>query len=552
MSGSKKIKPNAGKGPGKSLPGSLFNRYWMALALVVLTFVVYGNSLQNQFVFDDHFLIVNNSALGNWSDLGKVFISNYQPGQNIDVSTNYYRPIVMLSLGIDKMVWGLRPFGFHLTNILLMALLAVSINALLLDLFAEEKISLLAVLLYLVNPIHTESVSFISGRTDLLATLMMVAALLFYVRWRETGKQTVLMLSLAAWLAALGSKESALVFPVILLGMELITGKNGEARIRRREYLYYLAVLAIFLIARYLVLRHNSYWREDVIDVSSVGTVFQKNWRYLKLILWPSRLSTYYTDVFKAGLSGWISSLLLLTVPAILIYLSRKREGMIIAFSGVLFLWGSLPAMGLVRNSSGVEFGERFVFFSSLGIALLMAWAFVRLTEGTRQGAWKYGAIALLAIYGSFLGYKTVRQNRVWVNDQTLFKEMARTSPQSYLAQYNLANEYAKRRQADSAVVHYQKAIEIKPTNIDAINNLGVLFFMMGKYALAEGEYRKAVVLNPRSPVVYYNIGLCYQQRGLAQDASHWYRLALEKDPFFRPAGSALELIENDDTKGKK
>ncbi|MDQ7798454.1 MAG: tetratricopeptide repeat protein [Candidatus Edwardsbacteria bacterium] len=542
--------------PGKNRPAFLLGKYWMALALVVLTFAVYGNSLQNQFVFDDLYAINHNAGVGAWADLGKVFVTNYQPwSQSLDAeknnSSNYYRPIILLSFGLSKLIWGQNPFPFHLTNVIMMALLAVFWYALVWDLSSHRWLAFLASLLYLLNPIHTEVVAFINGRTDLTAALFIIGSLYFYWKWRKDNKIWRLIVSVISWLVALGSKEIAVVFPVILLSMELLQSHGRKKNIWRFEHVYYLAIFLLFLTARYLVLKNNLYWQKDILDFSAIGTIAPKNWRYLKLILWPADLSTYYTEVFKAGLSGWIGSLLLLALPAVLIYLSRKWKDVIVAFSSVLFLWGSLPAMGLVRNTSNVEFGERFVFFSSLGIALLLAWAFVKLIGRIKQRTWKYATIVLLVIYGSFLGYKTVRQNRVWESDHTLFREMARTSPQSFLAHFNLANEYAKRRQADSAIVHYQKAMEIRPDNIDAVNNLGVLYFMMGKYAQAEGEYKKAAALSPRSPVVYYNIGLCYQQRGLVRDASHWYRLALEKDPFFRPAGSALEFIENDSAKEK-
>jgi tetratricopeptide (TPR) repeat protein len=523
---------------------------------VVLTFVVYGNSLQNGFVFDDLFAINQNTGVNTWTDLGRVFVTNYQPwSQSLDAeknnSSNYYRPIILLSFGLSKLIWGQNPFPFHLTNVIMMALLAVFWYGLVWDLSSDRWLAFLASLLYLLNPIHAEVVAFINGRTDLTATLFIIGSLYYYWKWRKDNKIWQLIVSVISWLVALGSKEIAVVLPIILLSMELLQSCGRKKKIWRFEYVYYLVIFLLFLIVRYLVLKNNIYWQRDILDFSSIGTIGPKNWRYLKLILWPASLSTYYTDVFKAGWSGWISSLLLLILPAILIYMSRKKKDIFIAFSSVLFIWGSLPAMGLVSNTSNVEFGERFVFFSSLGISLLLAWVFVKLIGRIKQRTWKYAAIVLLVIYGSFLGYKTVRQNRVWRSDHTLFREMARTSPQSFLAHFNLANEYAKRRQADSAIVHYQKAMEIRPDNIDAVNNLGVLYFMMGKYAQAEGEYKKAAALSPRSPVVYYNIGLCYQQRGLLSEASRWYRLALEKDPFFRAARSALEFIENDRAQGK-
>lgn len=527
-----------GKGPIKA---SL-----VRLGLIALAVLVYGNTLANRFAFDDQQLIVRNPHIKSLSQLPQVFLYNYwlePPGAAVRFGNNAYRPLVHVTTAVDHAIWGLNPFGFHLTNLVLMALLGLALFEITFRLLGDGTLSAAAAGLYLVNPIHTEAVAFIMGRTDLLAGLLTILSLLFYWRWRGEGRRGLLSASLACWLAALLSKEMAAVLPAFILGLEITFGRSGWRKLWRREYLLYLAVFAAYFAVRQLVLRFNSPWQGDAWDPAALGTAAEKVWRYLALTVWPCKLNTYYTDAFKPTWWGWALAAPLLLLPlALAILASRIRAWAMPAWSSQLMIWGALPALGLIRNTSGVEFGERFFFLASYGAALLMAGLATAVAGRFKRRDVRLAALAVLAAYALALGVKAVGQNRVWRDDFTLFREMSLTSPNCFLAHFNLGNEYAQRGMADSAEVHYRRAIEIDSASVDVQNNLGTLCFMGGRMAEAEQAFRRAIGLGARTPTTYYNLGLSLFRQGKEAEARFWFGEALKRDPGFLPARRALGL----------
>lgn len=514
--------------------------------LIVLVLLVYGNSLANQFVFDDQLLVVGNRFIKSWIQLPKVFLYNYwlePPEASVKFGNNAYRPFVHVTLALDYALWGLRPVGFHLTNLVLMAILGLLLFELIIVFFQERFWAVIATSLYLVNPIHTEVVAFVMGRTDLLAGLLTVTALLFYWKWRQGGRGLFLALSLISWLLALISKEMAAALILIIAALELMYSRGEIRKIWRWEHLLFLLIFVLYALSRHLVLSLNSPWQGDTWDPGALATLAEKVGRYVILILWPFRLNTYYTDIFKPSIEGGIMSGFVLLLPLVLIGLAiRNRLWMKPAWAIQWLVLGTLPAMGIIRNTSGVEFGERFVFLSSFGVSLLLAWIFLFFSQASNRRAVKALMIALLFIYGSALGVKTARQNLVWRDNFTLFRQMSLTSPHCFLAHYNLGNEYVRRHQPDSAEAHYLKAIEIDSSSIDIYNNLGTLYFYQGDMTKAEKAFRHAVQLGPRTPIVFYNLGLSLYRQGRTQEAALWFMKALEKDPGFIPAKQALGI----------
>jgi hypothetical protein len=515
------------------------------VVLFIVSFILYGDSLRNGFVFDDHQIIVNNPSIKNWpKDLG-LFTSNYwfetHSRQNT-VPNNYYRPITLLSFAIDYQCWGANPIGFHLTNIFLFGLTLVVLFLLVEISFQSLSLALLAALVYGANPIHGEVVSFVGGRTDLLAGLFAVGAIHLYWTWRKLKKTIYLVISLVLWLMALGSKESAVTAPFIIAGMELTFGGRG-LRIWRREYFLYLIILAIYAALRFLALSGHTPWQGDSYDLTAVGTIPEKVWRYLNLTILPVNLSAYYTDRFTPTTAGLIGGIVLLILPVVVTFAPWFKNNRVPIFASQIFIWGLLPSLGFVRNTSNVEFAERFAFLSSFGVSLAIAWFFLTAARKACCRILTAAIISVLLTYSAWMGYMTFRRNSVWRNDLTLFQEMARTAPKSYLAHFNLGNELAKRGRFIESERHYKMAIELDSTQFDVFNNLGTLHFYNGRWGEAEKCFSRAAIINSSSPVIRFNCGLASLRQGKREEAIAWFKKALELDPMFKPAQKALENL---------
>jgi hypothetical protein len=157
-------------------------RRWPEAVLVAVTLLVYSGALQNGFVWDDDVLVVHNSEIRSLAGVPGLFARDTLPGRELG---DYYRPLQTLSYAVDYQLWGLDPFGFHLTSVLIHAAAALLLYRLAARLLGAREPALAAALLWAVHPVHTEAVTYVSGRSDPLAAALMLASLLLFARGRE-------------------------------------------------------------------------------------------------------------------------------------------------------------------------------------------------------------------------------------------------------------------------------------------------------------------------------------------------------------------------------
>ena len=199
------------------------------LAVTIATVLAYARTLSFEFVWDDVLLVARSQRLREWSSLPTVLASHFW--SEVHEGSHYYRPLVSLSYFLDLHVWGLNPFGFHLTNLLAHLATALAVLMLTRRLTGNLLAASIAGVAFALHPIHTESVAFISGRTDVLSTLLFLLALLGYARWRDGRGALALAGSLAAFFLALTAKEVAVTLPLILVLWDLlVTPGDGGAR----------------------------------------------------------------------------------------------------------------------------------------------------------------------------------------------------------------------------------------------------------------------------------------------------------------------------------
>ena len=196
---------------------------WLAVGLIIiLGLIAYANSFSNPFMWDDENLIVTNPYIKNIQLVKNLFTKDLAFGTQF---SNFYRPLQSLSFELDYYLWGLNPFGFHLTNLLLHIACALVIYFLFCLIFpAAKSIGLITALLFLVHPIQTEAVTYISGRADPQASLFMLLSIFFYIKHSlktRPKNRPYLLASVVCFILALLSKETALILPLLILLFEL-------------------------------------------------------------------------------------------------------------------------------------------------------------------------------------------------------------------------------------------------------------------------------------------------------------------------------------------
>ena len=283
------------------------------IIIAVLTVIIFYNSLFNDFVFDDESVIQQNQGITALSNIPKFFTG--EEGFH-KVIGNYYRPVVFTTYAIDYAIWKLNPFGYHLTNLLIHLIACLILFRILLILFSYSKfnllVSLLGTLVFACHPIHTEAVSWISGRTDSLFTLFFFAAFYFYLKSQkhsesEKYKQNILLMLLFFVLGLL-SKEMMITFPVIILLFDLIyTGFDSKfsfQNVKQRLPVYGLiaAVTILFLFVRHSALsgvpdRPNYLYFLGKDPMTVFATMVKTVPVYLRLMIVPVNLLYHYNGV---------------------------------------------------------------------------------------------------------------------------------------------------------------------------------------------------------------------------------------------------------------
>ncbi|MFQ5953246.1 MAG: hypothetical protein ACE5JK_07585, partial [Candidatus Omnitrophota bacterium] len=189
------------------------------LLVFIVAFMAYANTLPNDFIWDDEYLILNNSQIKSFVHLPNVFRTYVGYGsENIN---NFYRPIQEISNMIDYFLWGEYPVGFHLTNVVLHALVSMMVFVFLFYLTGSVMVSCIAALFYSVHPVHSEAIAYIAGRADSLYAFFMLLSLVFFIRYVNGFRKGENIPGRYAWsiiffILSLLSKEIIITMPILI------------------------------------------------------------------------------------------------------------------------------------------------------------------------------------------------------------------------------------------------------------------------------------------------------------------------------------------------
>lgn len=510
------------------------------LASCLLVFIVYFNSLNNKFVFDDQFLVVNNPFIKSFKFLPDIFkndIFRYTELVSSPVSQRY-RPIQILTYAMDYKLWKLNPIGFHLTNILIHLLNGILTYYLLRSVF-NEQIAKISGILFLVHPIHTSAVSYISGRADLLAYFFMLISMILFFKFIKQNSKIYFVISLVSTSFALLSRESALLLFLFLL-LFLI-----YAKVRPKYFLYIAPFIVLDLL--YLLLRSDILGR-GAVDFSVLTLPFLMRTvnflniiaRYLFILIFPLKLHLFRTTPYILSLSDTKAILSILCFLLALIMALRLRKNKLILFSLFWFLIGLSPVFIYMSGYDIKEamMAESWLYVSSAGFFIFFSYVLLKFK--------KLGRVLIICFF-IFFSFLTVVTNVYWRNDLILFTNILENSfPENYL-RINLAIYYLKNSLLEDAFAEIKKISLYYPDSIH-------LYYLLGSYYLEKGEpgraldnYRLALKRQKDFYAAYYYSAVCYDKLGQLDNALDFSLKCFELNPYFMP-----NLIKLGDLYSKK
>lgn len=476
--------------------GSLAGRFLIsapgvALILTILILLVYGSMLNAPFVWDDRALVLGDTRIRGLSldSLISIFTSDFLDTRgDSGIQYGYYRPLVSLSYAVDFLLWGKDPAGFHLTNIFLHAFTSMLFFFVLRRIGVPGHVSIAAALIFALHPMHTESVSWVSGRTDILAALFLLCAVRIWIEYQVRGGRGLYWLTLVFFVAALLSKEEAIILPFLLLFLPrgATDSRPRNVRVMVREIWAFFLVIFLYLLLRY---SNVPIGVESKLVIDKLGgavrfysMIPEAILRYIGMLLAPLHFDAYIQLPIDPQLISIRKVLILLTLSVGVVVAFMQLRRPIERFGIAIFFLGLIPVMNIVRITSPKDMGfmmaERFLYVPSLGFALLLASALSRFPRSVF-----YSVTALVL---SFYSFKLIGRNEVWQDEERFFRSEILDSPRASLLFYNLGLVSIKRHDLLGGLSHIETARKLEPDN-------GGLSFTEGLIYLTLGEKEKAL-----------------------------------------------------------
>src|SRR5215475_2511435 len=425
---------------------------------MAMAFLVYVNALHNPFVYDDYHTVIANTSILSLTNLVGIVLHDMT------------RPLVNFTYAVDRVTWGASPFGFHVTNVLLHVL-----NVGLFVLLASRGglgrgATFAASALFAVHPMMTEAVGYVSGRSEVLSATFFLAAMLCADRWCREGRRSSLVGMVAAWLAALLSKETAAMFPFVVYAYDAFTHPDDERRAQRvsRVYLPLMVVTILAGLLRLFVLVRIEYagqavwhWRFLLVDAD----VFR---RYLAMMVIPTGQAMFHevAAVDSAWRARVFADIAIVTAYVAATWRLRRRDGFAATGLAWFFLL-LLPSSVLIAFDQGEPMTEHRVYAASIGVFLAagsgMQWIGARLSDRGRLP--QIVALASLALVVLSFALETVERNIVWSSPIALWKESVDLAPQHPRPRLLLAEALSDAGRWDDAIEQYRVAIQLRPTD---------------------------------------------------------------------------------------
>jgi len=514
------------------------------LALLLLALIPYVNTLFSGFVYDDREQILENPYVHSFQYLGNVFGSTVWTFQGAQGLSNYYRPLMTLAYLLCYTLYGPIPFGFHLLNLVLHVAVVLLVFAVTRRLFGDRLPALLAAGLFALHPIHTESVAWIAGITDLELSVFFLLTFLLYLQLGDrTGSGLTRTAMLATYALALLSKEQALVLPFLAAAYEHFYRPEHHTTPRREKLSRYLPLFS--LAAAYVAFRAfalggfaPSVSRPELSWAGVLLSALALAGQYLWKLLWPLQLSAFY--VFHesqrlseprviAGLAG------LMTCALLFVWLWRRDRA---ASFSLLWMGATLAPVLNARWMPAGVFGERYLYLPSVGFCWLLGWGAARVwrvgAAAQRSGGLRMlrnAAPVAVAIVAVLYSVRTVERNRDWRSDEILYSKTLQQQPDAQIIRTNLGVVYFGRRDLVSAEREWIASLGPSRPYASTLNNLGLLRSQQNRYDEAIGYFQQAIRERPKYMSPHKNLARVYQAMGRFVDAEREYRLAVELAP---------------------
>ena len=521
--------------------------YTKLLAIIIISFlgiIIYSNTFNCSFQFDDLHYIVENSFIRTFQN----FLTHWQ----------FYpcRFIPFLSIAINYHFSGLNVFSYHVFNLIVhlasailvwwLTLLTLSTPAMKENKITQHVnlIALFAGLVFVSHPLQTEAVTFIWQRTASMAAMFYLASLCLYVKSRllatsgDHNGRPYYIFSLIMAVAAMFTKENSITLPLMIVLHEFCFFDVGKEPVFSRMKWPYLTpfLLTLFIIPLTILLTKSGGFLENQGFVTPSGlllspwqyllTQFRVIVTYIRLLFLPLNQNLDYNYPISKSIFEGPTLLSLLFIISIL-YSAKKLllKYRLISFC-IFWFFLSLSIESSLLPLQDVIFEHR-LYLPLVGYSIfLVSSMYYFLGENATKKM-----MIVLSIIITFNSILTFQRNNVWKDEITLWSDTVQKSPNKARPNYDLGLAYYKSGNIIQSILNYNKAIKIKPNYVEAHYNLGLSYYKLGLLSPSNLEYNKTIEIDPNFVNAYINRGNNYIMKGNLPQALSDYNKAIEINP---------------------
>ncbi len=513
-----------------------------SLLLVVLGSIIYSNSLDSGFQFDDQYLVEHMSFIRDISNIKSIWGFRKQGF------------VTYLTFALNYHFAKQRVLDYHIVNLIIHLFSSILVFHLVRLTFKTPKmknspmgrdadvLALFAGLVFLCHPLQTQAVTYIMQRLASLSTLFYLGAVVLYIKGRLERRVLYFILALLTAIIAVFTKENTVTLPLTVLLYE--TAFFGvDSRKMKKILLYFMPflIISVIVLAYRMTLKYpwqtqggiNQFLQQldfatrATVDISRKDyllTQFNVLRTYIRLLFLPVNQNLDHDYYISRSLSEPGTALSLAFLVAIIFFAIKIfRRHRLVSF-GIFWFFITISVESSIIPLPDVIFEHR-LYLPMVGFGMFITSGLYLLIKDRKR------FIALLSIVITVLSLLTYNRNKVWKDDLTLWTDVVRKSPNKARAHHNLGFAYHRIERHNDAIIEYKKAIRLNPVDAKAYMNLGVVYSSLGYYDKAIKCHLNSIKFGPENYDVYCNLMSAYEKEGKLDKAIEHYQKAVKLRP---------------------
>jgi protein O-mannosyl-transferase len=591
------------------------------LAIFIATFLLYGNSIWNDYSGDDCIVINENSfTLQGFKGIKDIITSDgvldgWMKKENSSAEKEgfrkRYRPLSQLSFAVEIQFFGQNPHFSHFVNVFLYAIIGILIFILLLKINPNQatrylSFPFIAAVIFIAHPVHTEAVSNIKSRDEILAMLFALCSLLFCLKYFETDKFKFIFSAVLCFFLSLLSKENAVTFLVVVPLFIYYIYPSAQDKSNNTFYKHLsvfiplTGIIVLYYVLSSLVIgQNNPSWTNDILNnhfykctfVQKFGTIFYSLGKDLQLLIFPYRLLCDYS-IFQIQIHDLFEIIPIVSIliyTAIFIYAFINIKSRNIPGLAIIYYLATMSVYSNLFVLTGVAVAERFLFMPSLGFAIILSYIItVKLQELiTHKQVKKVIVPVIVILIITSYSCLVLPRNKEWKNLNSILKadvdkpnncarlnfnyaklmfdgtmgngsgfiDSVRTAKCYYLKSVKIYPEfrdalnllaycyYIAYKDYDSTVYYYLKSLKVNSDQEQLYKNIINVLNIKNDNAYSQKTIRQLIELNPDQAMLYYYLGKTYQKLEMIDSAIFYVDKAIKMNPAYTKAVDDLIVI---------